>query len=100
MADKMNYVTKERDRIIERLAFLDAIIESAKTDPKPDATYGCQKYDIDRLCRFDRRALDRRCDGCPRTTDKVELERMGLWVVGISHPLPVFHVGSGHAAMD
>lgn len=96
----MNCVTKERDRIIERLAFLDAIIESAKPNPKPDAPYGCQKYDIDRLCRFDRRALDRKCDGCQRTTDQVELERMGLWIVGISHPLPVFHVGSGHAAMD
>ncbi len=28
-----------------------------------------------------------------------ERERMGLWIVGISHPLPVFHVGSGHAPL-
>lgn len=48
-------------------------------------TYGCQQYDITRLCRYDRRAIDRWCDGCPRTTDKEFLESMGLWVIGVSH---------------
>ena len=40
--------------------------------------YGCQSYDIARLCRFDRRALDRKCDGCPRTTDQDYLAAQGL----------------------
>lgn len=52
--------------------------------------YGCQDYDITRLCRYDRRAIDRRCDGCPRTTDQAYLESQGLWIIGISHRLPVF----------
>jgi len=47
--------------------------------------YGCQQYDITRLCRFDRRALDSRCDGCQRVTDKDYLSLMGLWVKGVSH---------------
>ncbi len=53
-------------------------------------TYGCQQYDPQRLCRYDRRAIDRKCDGCPRTTDSEYLKSMGLWIVGISHALPVF----------
>lgn len=52
--------------------------------------YDCQNYDITRLCRYDRRGIDRRCDGCPRTTDRAYLESQGLWIIGISHPLPVF----------
>ncbi len=48
-------------------------------------SYGCQQYDITRLCRYDRRALDSRCDGCQRTTDKDYLSTMGLWVEGVSH---------------
>jgi len=48
-------------------------------------TYGCQQYDITRLCRYDRRGIDRRCDGCPRTTDQAFLESQGLWIIGISH---------------
>jgi hypothetical protein len=47
--------------------------------------YGCQDYDINRLCRFDRRAIDRSCDGCPRTTDSDYLQAQGLWVAGVSH---------------
>ena len=47
--------------------------------------YGCQEYDINRLCRFDRRALDRRCDGCQRKTDSKYLAQQGLWIPGISH---------------
>jgi hypothetical protein len=54
------------------------------------STYDCQRYDINRLCRYDRRGIDRRCDGCPRTTDQAYLESSGLWIVGISHKLPVF----------
>ena len=52
---------------------------------KNDPPYGCQKYDPDRLCRFDRRALDRKCDGCLRKTDVEFLVLMSLWVPGISH---------------
>lgn len=48
-------------------------------------TYACQQYDINRLCRFDRRAIDRRCAGCQRTTDRAYLEEQGLLVAGISH---------------
>ena len=48
-------------------------------------TYGCQQYDITRLCRYDRRAIDRKCEGCPRTTDSEYLKSMGLWINGISH---------------
>lgn len=52
-------------------------------------TYGCRNYDINRLCRYDRRALDRKCDGCQRMTDQDYLESQGLWIIGISHqPLP------------
>lgn len=47
--------------------------------------YTCQQYDINRLCRFDRRAIDRGCDGCLRTTDKDYLTDQGLWIAGISH---------------
>ena len=51
--------------------------------------YGCRNYDINRLCRYDRRALDRKCDGCQRVTDRDYLESQGLWIIGISHqPLP------------
>jgi len=53
--------------------------------------YGCQDYDIARLCRFDRRALDKFCNGCPRQTDQAFLESQKLWVIGVSHPLPVLH---------
>lgn len=48
--------------------------------------YGCQRYDIGRMCHYDRRAIDRRCDGCQRTTDVEFLKSMGLWVEGVSHP--------------
>ena len=48
-------------------------------------TYGCQQYDPQRLCRYDRRAIDRRCDGCQRTTDRAYLESMSLWIHGVSH---------------
>lgn len=80
-----HYLTKERDRIKDRLQFIDAILGSIKPAPKPEPTYGCQQYDTTRLCRFDRRALDRKCDGCPRTTDREYLESQGLWIEGISH---------------
>lgn len=49
------------------------------------SVYGCQSYDINRLCRFDRRAIDHNCAGCPRTTDRDYLESMGLWIEGVSH---------------
>lgn len=48
-------------------------------------SYACQAFDINRLCCFDRRAIDRRCDGCKRKTDKVYLESQGLLVLGVSH---------------
>ena len=48
-------------------------------------TYGCQQYDQNRLCRYDRMAIDRRCDGCQRTTDRAYLESMSLWIHGVSH---------------
>ena len=80
-----HYLTKERDRITERVKFIDAILASTKPVPKPDAPYGCQQYDDTRLCRFDRRAIDRKCDGCQRTTDKDYLASMNLWVQGVSH---------------
>ena len=48
-------------------------------------TYGCQEYDITRLCRFDRRAIDQACNGCLRETDKEYLHMNGLWVEGVSH---------------
>ena len=53
--------------------------------PIIDPPYGCQKYNINRLCRFDRRAIDRKCDGCPRTTDRDYLASQGLWVAGIAY---------------
>jgi len=40
---------------------------------------------INRLCRFDRRAIDRKCDGCPRMTDRDYLATQGLWVAGIAY---------------
>ena len=49
------------------------------------SVYGCQQYDLDRLCRFDRRAIDRNCAGCERVTDSEYLQSMGLWVPGVSH---------------
>lgn len=58
--------------------------------------YGCQGYDIERLCRFDRRALDRMCDGCPRETDREYLASQGLWVIGVSHHLPVVKFNEGN----
>jgi hypothetical protein len=48
-------------------------------------TYACQQYDINRPCRFDRRAIDRACDGCQRMTDEEFLRSMGLWAIGVSH---------------
>jgi len=69
----------------ERADFLRAVIEATKPKPKSDAPYGCQQYDTTRLCRFDRRAMDRKCDGCQRTTDREYLESQGLWIEGISH---------------
>lgn len=47
--------------------------------------YGCQEYSIARMCRFDRRAADVRCNGCQRITDREYLERQGLWIEGVSH---------------
>ena len=80
-----HYLTKERDRIKDRLQFIDALLDSTKPVPKPDAPYGCQQYDATRLCRFDRRALDRKCDGCQRVTDRDYLELQGLWVPGVAY---------------
>ena len=75
---------KERAQLVARINFIDAVTavgrKQAKTDP-----YDCQKYSIARLCKFDRRAADRKCDGCPRITDKSYLVRHGLWVDGVSH---------------
>ena len=75
---------KELAVITERAEFLRAVIESAKQKAKA-APYGCQEYSADRLCRFDRRAIDRKCDGCQRTTDREYLAGRGLWVEGVSH---------------
>lgn len=47
--------------------------------------YGCHEYDLDRLCRFDRRALDSKCNGCQRETDREYLDAQGLWIEGVSH---------------
>ena len=74
----------ERATMLARLAFLDAEELSLKPQPKPYEPYGCQQYDADRLCRFDRRAIDHNCTGCPRTTDRAYLERMGLWIEGVA----------------
>lgn len=49
--------------------------------------YGCQKYDAGRPCRYDRREIDRQCDGCRRFTDLAYLAAQGLWNPGVSHPL-------------
>lgn len=73
----------ERATITARLEFLAAEERASQPPPKPDAPYGCQKYDASRLCRFDRRAIDRKCDGCTRVTDKDYLESMGLWIEGV-----------------
>ena len=74
----------ERATITAMLEFLDAEELSLKPQPKPDAPYGCQQYDQNRLCRFDRRAIDRKCDGCERPSDKDYLESMGLWIQGVA----------------
>ena len=78
-------LNKERGQLAERLQFLDALIASTKPNQKPDAPYGCQKYSVTRLCRFDRRAIDRKCDGCKRETDREYLASQGLWIHGVSH---------------
>ena len=82
----MNLVSarKELDAITERAEFLRAVIASAKPKHMP-ISYGCQRFDAGRLCRFDRRAIDRRCDGCQRLTDRDYLAGQGLWIEGISH---------------
>lgn len=54
--------------------------------------YGCQQYDEKRLCRYDRRAIDRQCDGCKRTTDFAYLAAQGLWQAGVSHREGAVHV--------
>jgi len=59
--------------------------QQAAKNQQPATPYGCQQYAISRLCRFDRRAIDRKCDGCPRTTDQAYLTQAGLWVPGVSH---------------
>ena len=69
----------------ERIRFLNTLIDATKPAPAPDAPYGCQAYDATRLCRFDRRAVSRKCDGCNRVTDRAYLEGAGLWVKGVSH---------------
>ena len=69
----------------ERADFLRVIIAANAPKPPPPPPYGCQAYDINRLCRFDRRMVDRKCDGCRRLTDQIELTRMGLWLRGVSH---------------
>jgi hypothetical protein len=55
--------------------------------------YACKTYDVNRLCRFDRRAIDTNCAGCPRTTDAAYLQTNGLWVPGISHAVTVAKQG-------
>lgn len=47
--------------------------------------YDCQRYDPARLCRYDRRAIDRGCDGCKRNTDRIYLIEQCLWIAGVSH---------------
>ena len=75
---------KELAILAGRVEFLQAVIASTKPKHKP-SPYGCQQYDAARLCRFDRRAIDRKCDGCPRVTDREYLESQGLWIEGVSH---------------
>lgn len=57
--------------------------------------YGCQKFPVDRLCRFDRLAIDSGCTGCQRVTDKDYLAEHGLWVPGVA-----FDQGEDHAALE
>lgn len=78
-------LNNERIRLLERIQFLDAMIASVKPKPEPSPPYGCQRYAVSRLCRYDHRAVDRKCDGCPRVTDRQYLESMGLWIQGVSH---------------
>ena len=68
----------------ERIRFLNAFIKASKPKHK-DAPYGCQEYAVTRLCRFDRRAISPKCDGCKRVTDRDYLASMGLWIAGVSH---------------
>lgn len=68
----------------ERAAYLRIKIKDMTPIPV-DPPYGCQEYDAARLCRFDRRAISRKCDGCNRVTDRAYLEAMGLWIEGVSH---------------
>lgn len=75
---------KELAGMQERIQFLNALIEAKKTKVK-DAPYGCQEYAVTRLCRFDRRAISPKCDGCKRVTDRDYLASMGLWIAGVSH---------------
>ena len=69
----------------ERIRFLNTLIKSTAPAPAPDASYGCKTYNVNRPCRFDRRAVSRKCDGCNRVTDRAYLQSMGLWVDGVSH---------------
>ena len=75
---------KERAQLVARINFIDAVTALGRKQAKA-VPYDCQQYSIARMCRFDRRAADRKCDGCPRTTDKAYLVRHGLWVDGVSH---------------
>jgi hypothetical protein len=81
----IDQLTKERAFLTDRINFIDAVIASKTKKRTVDAPYGCQHYDAERLCRFDRRAISRKCDGCSRVTDRAYLETMGLWVNGVSH---------------
>lgn len=85
----------EKGVLEQRIEFINAVVSkhnlSAQQPP-----YGCQEFSVDHLCRYDRRAVDRKCEGCERVTDKVELQRMGLWVEGVSHRSE----GEANAAMD
>ena len=86
----MNPLFKKFDQIIDeffsanRATSFDPMFPGRRERPK-DAPYGCQQYGATRLCRFDRRAIDRKCDGCQRVTDREYLESQGLWIEGISH---------------
>ena len=75
---------KERAQLVARINFIDAVTALGRKQANV-VPYDCQQYSIARMCRFDRRAADRKCDGCPRTTDKAYLVRHGLWVDGVSH---------------
>lgn len=55
--------------------------------------YGCQKFPVDRLFRFDRRAADTGCAGCQRVTDRDYLVEHGLWVAGVAFE----QAGDSHA---